>query len=325
MSSISSIAQNANSRLNDSGLKPYLLPAAAGAALGGPLMAYFAAKNKRDGETPSGRRHRILRNAILGTTLGGVAGGAIPAGISTLAEQAEPMSGFHPVDAAANSAVKHWAPTLTGLAGATVGFHHLSGNRQQAAENIANVLSHETAPTRAGVSNSMEDALMAKAHSPEGQSGIIAQLAAKLNGGKDPGPGTAAGWMARERLNEAGVSTAPISAFAPADQATEIEGLKTHLGQQGPISRLAGKSVDALGALRGKLTAPGAPAVGAWLAKNVMPADHRLAELYSSYARPSVSSGLGHKGLRVGLVPMSLGIGGAMLGANYAQQKLQGN
>jgi len=323
----SAIARGAQDKLNDPSIKPYLLPAAAGAAGGGALMAMMAAKH-REGEQPSVRRHRILRNALLGLTLGGVAGGAIPAGANKLMEQAAPMHGFHPIDAAANGTIKHWAPAATGLGAGTLAWHHLGKNREQAALHLADTLHPAAASDRYMGRNTMESAMMTEAASPKGQPDMIRQIAAKLQGGK-PEAGMASNWRAREMLGEAGVTPASIASITdPEDKAKTISGLTDHLASEGPISRLMGKSVPALGSLREKMMAPGTgfPAEARqWLAKNVLPENHALAEGYSRLVRPSVGRYLNAGETRLGVVPMALGVGGSMLAANYAQQKLQGN
>lgn len=61
------------------------MPALAGAAGGGALGAYMS-RDHLEGESPSQRRHRVLRNALVSAGLGGVAGAALPAGLKMLSE-----------------------------------------------------------------------------------------------------------------------------------------------------------------------------------------------------------------------------------------------
>lgn len=171
--------------------KPYMLPAALGAAAGGPLMAYFAGKNKIEGETPKQRRHRILRNAILGTTLGGVAGGAIPAGASTILGPARAQAGFHPVDATANTAIKHWGATAAGGVGGALAVKQLGKNRTKAEELIHNLIGKEKnldPGTRFRQPlNEVETAesIMTRALNPVTNPDVLAQLKAKMSGNLD--------------------------------------------------------------------------------------------------------------------------------------------
>jgi hypothetical protein len=53
---------------------------------------------------------------------------------------------------------------------------------------------------------------------------------------------------------------------------------------------------------------------------------YRAAELYSKYIRPSVTnSALKTDGFHVGAPWLAAGVGGAMLGGDYLQNKIQGN
>jgi hypothetical protein len=63
-----------------------LLPAVIGGAGGGALSAYTSAQANPQGETPQERRHRILKNALIGAALGGGAGAAVPQGWHMLTE-----------------------------------------------------------------------------------------------------------------------------------------------------------------------------------------------------------------------------------------------
>ena len=63
-----------------------MLPAAIAGAGGGALSGYMSSKANPKGETPSQRRRRILRNALVGTVLGGATGAALPTGARMLAE-----------------------------------------------------------------------------------------------------------------------------------------------------------------------------------------------------------------------------------------------
>jgi hypothetical protein len=106
-------------------LYPTCLPVALAGAGGGALLGHYASKDQIPGESPRDRRHGILWMPPIGLTLGGTAGAAIPAGVNALTQSVQPMSSFHPVDAAAYSAMRHWAPTASGIGGTLFGLHVL--------------------------------------------------------------------------------------------------------------------------------------------------------------------------------------------------------
>jgi hypothetical protein len=325
--------------------KPYLLPAAMGAAAGGPMMAYFAGKNHIDGEDPKTRRHRILRNALLGLTLGGVAGGGIPAGLSTLSSTVQPMSGFHPLDSAANTLIHKPLPALAGGAGAALAVHRIGKNRAEASDFMHGVIGNKFFPPGAnsGYRQGMQetatrDQVMSDAMHPDKQEGIIGSLGARLGGNR---------WAAREMMGEAGIhNTQPIREMDPAQATSEMLGLKKHLEAQGPVSRLVSKLVpskildqpgpakltraDKLNGLLSKFL-PGSTGTIEQAIRNPdgtpkVFSPYRAAELYSKYVRPSIAnSPLKTDGLHFGAPWLAAGVGGGMLGANYLQNKLEGN
>lgn len=100
-------------------LRSVALPALAGAAGTGALGAYASSQAHPDGETPDVRRRRILKNALIAASLGGVAGAALPTGLKTLAQ---PYQGSSSADwngatgAAAGAVMSHALPL--GVAGA---------------------------------------------------------------------------------------------------------------------------------------------------------------------------------------------------------------
>jgi hypothetical protein len=299
-------AQDTSRTLSDKGrsFMPYMLPAALAGGGAGALMGYTAGRNHIEGEAPRDRRHRILKNALLGLTLGGVAGAAVPAGLSSIAGNAKPMSGFHPVDAAANTAVRHWLPTATGATGTVLGYHHLSGNREQAASRIARILK-PVENQRPGVEHPYEAQLMADASNPGKQRATIAQLGRHFGTTPEGVEVPGSRWQAKELLGEAGVHN-----LSGVENAADAEGLRAHLADQGLISKMVSRLI------------PKADSTGTGFADRY---GTRIAENFSRYARPSVGKSLASEGLRLGTPALALGIGGSMLGANYLQNKLEGN
>lgn len=300
LQSIQDAAHKLGDKTNAQGFSPYMMPAALAGTGAGALLGYYASKNHMPGEDPGQRRRRILKNALMGLTLGGVAGGAIPAGVKTLTDPAGPMAGFHPIDSAANTAVRHWGPAAALAGGGAFSWHHLGKIREQAAENVANTLRplEPGQRTLANGLNPMTDRIMAEARNPDSQKAVTGDLS-KVLGGE---------WKARELLGEAGVRHFPSVAGDAAGESA----LGEHLAGQGPLARVMSRLV-------GKKL-PASTPLG-----NYLPSGTQLAEAYSRYVRPSVSESLRSEGPRFG-VPALAGLTGlGMLGGNYLQNKVEGN
>lgn len=130
-------------------LRRVLLPGLAGAVGTGAASGYLSSKNHDPNETKGMRRRRILRNAMYGTALGGVAGAALPTGAGVLAKS---ISGFSPFEVGdsgnrgltgntlAMSGLRHALPI--GVAGAGgYGLHRsMVHNRGMAVRDIAQAL-----------------------------------------------------------------------------------------------------------------------------------------------------------------------------------------
>lgn len=288
-------------------IKPYAIPAALAGAGGGALMGHMAAKNRVAGETSQQRRHRIIRNAVLGLTLGGVAGAAAPAGAKLLSG-GDTGGGFHPIGAAAGASLSHWAPTTAGIGGGALALRQLGKNRRQAASIIGNAI-HPPNNVMGGGNSAMEDNLMLGAQSPKGQNEMMGGLSRIISGIKDkePGEGSAASsWKAKELMGEAGLHSPGLSELSGMSYGNAVSGLRDHLRSTGLVSKLMSHAVQ---------KDPEAP----------LTAGTRAAEMFSRYIRPSVSRTLGWEGPRLGVAPLAGLVGGGMLGANYLQQKLQGD
>tara|TARA_B100000035_G_scaffold305403_1_gene306203 strand:- start:848 stop:2122 length:1275 start_codon:yes stop_codon:yes gene_type:complete len=74
----------------------YLLGTLAGGVAGGGLSGYLSSQNKITGESKKERRKRILRNALIGTGLGGVAGAGLTAGAGLLQDALDAPTGDSP-------------------------------------------------------------------------------------------------------------------------------------------------------------------------------------------------------------------------------------
>lgn len=99
-------------------LKQVMLPALLAGAGTGALSGYMSAKARPHGETPGGRRRRILRNALVGALLGGTAGATLPVGIKTLTDPVfGPTKGLSPGRRAVEFGLTNAAPVAAGAAG----------------------------------------------------------------------------------------------------------------------------------------------------------------------------------------------------------------
>tara|TARA_B100002019_G_C21270827_1_gene602173 strand:+ start:3247 stop:4026 length:780 start_codon:yes stop_codon:yes gene_type:complete len=122
----------------DPNVKKLLGTGLGGAALGGGL-GYLLTGN-RAGESESARRKRVLANALLGAGLGGLAGTAIPAGLSSI-EQASQKSDMDKLE----DALLEYAPPAAFAAGGGAG----AGIGLSAFRNRQNVTGPEGSRTKA--------------------------------------------------------------------------------------------------------------------------------------------------------------------------------
>ena len=120
-------------------------PALAGAVGSGALSTYLSSKSHDPAETRRQRRHRILRNALVGTLMGGAAGAAIPTGAKLLSDPFFGRNNKPPlmergVDATINTVGRHALPLTVAGIGAEGLRRHSKFNRRVAMENIARSL-----------------------------------------------------------------------------------------------------------------------------------------------------------------------------------------
>ena len=117
-------------------VKRILLPALLGAAGTGAAAGYFSSQANNRNELPSDRRKRIIRNALIGSVLGGTAGAAIPAGIGMLRGDIGGDKGFHPLNAAWDKATDYALPGGAGLYGGYKMFKSRQGDQTRALAQI---------------------------------------------------------------------------------------------------------------------------------------------------------------------------------------------
>jgi hypothetical protein len=116
----------------DPQVKKLLATGLGGATLGGGL-GYLLSGN-RAGESESARRRRVLANALLGAGLGGVAGAAIPTGLS----QIETASQKSDADRVEDALVDYAPPTAAAGAGGLASYLGLDKLTKPKAETVNN-------------------------------------------------------------------------------------------------------------------------------------------------------------------------------------------
>ena len=287
-------------------------------------LSGFLSSSAKPGETGRDRRHRILRNAIIGAALGTTAGVGIPMGWQALntplhTNTAGPIEGA--VDTVGNAAMRHPLP-IAAAGGALWGGTHLMRSQQNKALDIlrsaiypgGNNQVHDPGLERAGVRNMAATNPM----------GVISDYLGKGKDVLDP-KNLGSHFHANELMQEAGqkgISLSQLSkpeaegGFGIPEQAVREQFL-SHMGNQGVIGKF-------LSGLAAKKTLPFAeqiakvPGLSGLATKDPI----ALAEGYSKYFRPSVARATG----RMMPMPLKLGLlGASVLGANELQKRLTGS
>lgn len=317
-------------------IRKVILPGLAGAAGGGALSGYAASRNNDPAESKGERRRRILRNAMYGSALGGVAGAAIPTGYSELMKpffgsKSEGNMGYGARlgDAAFGGALHHALPLGAGVAG---GIAAVSGNHA----NQEKALSRLSGGIGKGLPANMRPTnLQVKADitgDPANLPGVIGKYISPLNGGATPRNM----FTANELMQEAGSPGLSLKDFAKHFPGTAggptpnyLNEYRQHLADQGPISKLVSnlateqlpifknlrqnKLVEQLAA-----RIPGVDRAAQGL-EEFNPSG--IAEAYGRYVRPSV----GGPASRMAMLPKLGLLGAGMYGAGMLQDKLMGN
>ena len=333
--------------------KQVAMPALALGAGTGALSGYLSSRKNDPMESSRDRRHRILRNALVGAALGGTAGMALPMGYTALTTPAYTHTAG-PVEGGIDSAMGFAGRNALPLGVAGLGGAALVRNRDvlkgEATEHLGEVAS------RADKARFM---MSGKGGNPAVNTGAVSSLAATPEGAADMArffrkglatngdPDIVQGDMgsifrANELMQEAGHKGMSLKdmiakfqdeanaglayrssgkakarlADYVADPNLVRKGFLQHMTESGPVAGL-------LARLGARKTMPFAetlakiPGLGG-LAKMdpVLPA-----ELYSRFVRPSVGRALTDRWP----VPLKLGLLGAgVLGANEVQNRLVG-
>lgn len=224
-------------------VKKILLPALAGAAGTGALTAHISSNYKPLNENPRERRRRIMRQAMIGTALGGIAGGALPAG---LAMATQPFrEGHMPIgervsDTGVRFGLNHAAAGVVAGLGGYAAHDKVQKQRTGAFKELFDLLkSTPAAPAnRADLGNTLSSAA--------GRQQTMADYVAAIAGKGKPLEHNA--FRANELMQEAGkkgLSLQELEALLKPDgvNGSRVEdAYRAFIGDQGPVSRLVSKA-----------------------------------------------------------------------------------
>jgi len=333
-------------------VKDLVLPGLVGAAGGGGLAGYLASQEARPDEAPGERRRRIMRNALMGTALGGVTGAALPQGVKMMTGPfreggASPGMFSRGVDGLTDFGINH-AAGLGTLALGGMGVRHLvRSNRTNALRRIAQMvkgeksLAHRITPGEL-TPDVLHSFLTA---SPENRSKVMHVVDSALNRRSERGMGLAA----NELLMEAGVRGFPFNrATAFADESYDLlhskpvpkrvaRGLAEHLGQSGrgfmsnQVARIADGTGPLLGDAGKRMTRGISDLMPAWVPDHIaqriagIPSTrgHDIGRMFSEVFRPSLR---GSEGIsQFSPTTMTAGTLAGAGAADELQNRLMGN
>ena len=310
------IPQDLQAGLPDT-LRNIMLPAAIAGAGGGALSGYMSSKANPKGETPSQRRRRILRNALVGTVLGGATGAALPTGARMLAEPVfGAPQGVDVGNRAMGFGLAHAAPIAT-LAG---GGLYLRKLRVEERKTALRKILEQVKGMQMGDETITNTSELQRALATGGREQILNQLA-----GQGTGRSVSRVMRGHELLGEAGSRGPTIQSLLNTRKPEDLWGtLKTVESLQGP----EGMKEAIRAYIREQATVPGkfgiselmARAVGGSVAgRSTTP----LAEAYMNFVRPGMRSALGVG--RGGWLGRGALLGAGVLGANALQNAVTGN
>lgn len=300
-------------------VKDLVLPGLAGAAGGGGLAGYMASQDAREGEAPGERRRRIMRNALMGTALGGLTGAALPQGVKMLSQPfrnggKSPGIFSRGLDGATDFGMGH----AFGLGALGVGglgtLAAINSNRGAALRRILSMVQKDKALTRSISGKAGElapDVLHSfMSASPENRAQVMHLVDSAMT--RNDGRGYA--HMANELFNEAGFKGTPFgqrnrfddfdfdSMHTKAVPGRIAESLKEHLGQDGRgiMSHLVSRIADGTGPLLGeggtRMSKGIADLMPAWVPEGIANrlaaapsgSGYHLARRFSETFRPSI-------------------------------------
>lgn len=217
--------------------KRLLVPALAAAAGTGAATGYVSSKEHRQGETPRQRRHRIMRNALLGSALGGGATMAIPLGLKTVFSRMDGGRGAGPVsgaiDAAGNAVGRNILPLGAAGAGGMLWRRNIVGSRARAEKEV---LGH--------LGNHFSDRFSARGAltDPLRKMEVVNRVAQGMGAGGQ----SAALFRANELLQDAGHSGVSLKDMAKDPNRMGVKGMRPQyrnwLAEQGPLAKLMAKT-----------------------------------------------------------------------------------
>lgn len=333
-------------------VKDLVIPGLVGAAGGGGLAGYLASQEARPDEAPGERRRRIMRNALMGTALGGVTGAALPQGVKMLTGPLReggnsPGMFSRGVDGLTNFGINH-AAGLGTLAVGGLGVSALArSNRGAALRRIAKMVQGEKALARHITPGEITPDVMHSflTASPRNRSQVLNVVDSALAHNSEKGFGLAA----NELLTEAGSRGFPFNRrtqFLDEDydllhtkpvEKRVARALQAHLGQSGrgfmsnQMSRIAGGTGPLLGDAGKRMTRGISDLMPAWVPEEIanriagIPSTrgYDLGRMFSEVFRPSLR---GSEGIsRFSPTTMSAGVLGGAGVADELQDRLMGN
>lgn len=333
-------------------VKDLVIPGLVGAAGGGGLAGYLASQDARPDEAPGERRRRIMRNALMGTALGGVTGAALPQGIKMVSGPfreggRSPGMFSRGVDSLTDFGINH-AAGLGTLAVGGLGVRHLvRSNRTNALRRIAQMVKGEKALAHRITPGELTPDVLHSflTASPGNRSKVLNVVDSALSHGKQRGMGFAA----NELMAEAGSRGFPFNRstqFLDNDYdllrtkpvpSRVARGLEEHLGQPGrgfmanQVSRIAGGTSPLLGDAGRRMTRGISDIMPAWVPEHIaqriagIPSTrgYDIGRMFSEVFRPSLR---GSEGLsQFSPTTMTAGTLAGAGAADELQSRLMGN
>jgi hypothetical protein len=295
--------------------KQVLLPAVLAGAGSGALSGYMSAKARPSGETPQERRRRIMRNALVGTALGGAAGAALPSGLRMLNQQMlTSEQGVHPINALMTGAANNALPIGAGVVGGGYLGRLRAKEKDQALKTLLGQFKDDPAVGKFKVDSPDVLKNMMAGGMPREQ--MVQELARRMSKGGQP---TIADIMrSHELLGEAGSKGDILDSFTKpkmrsvwgqtAKKLNPLDEVRAYIAAQQKLPAFAQKlspsywaSQAVGGSIGGRSTTP-------------------LAELYLKHIRPGAAKMMQRGGWlgRLGL------LGGGIFGAKQLQNALAG-
>lgn len=296
-------------------LRNILLPAAVAGAGTGALSGYMSMKANPKGEAPSQRRRRILRNALVGTALGGAAGAALPTGarMMTTPVMGAP-SGLDFGNRAMGAGLENAAPIGVGVAG---GLYLRKLRVEEKKEALRQILA-QVKGMQVGDTTIENAAQLKNVLATGGREDVLSRLA-----GTGSGRTVNRVLEGHELLGEAGYRGPVIKQLLEAKPGDDIWGTLRTLSSMGGGPEGMQETIREY--IRSKASMPGRTGISELAARAVGGSvggrsTTPLAEAYLNFVRPGMRSTIG----RSGWLGRGALLGGGIYGAHKLQEAITG-